>query len=143
LKNSNAFTFSHSYVLKWYKAHRLKKSFRGSNFVQKFGPFWKRRHCFYMVPVGIIGYLFLLPYSTTFVCQKMKAPFLLNNSFEPSVNMAELYEMRRKSCNSYGLCNYNGTSDKLWWDYVYWGQKGYRSGNYFPMETIDNLDPVF
>ena len=30
-----------SYALKWYEARRLKKSFGGSNFVQKFGHFQK------------------------------------------------------------------------------------------------------
>ena len=31
-----------------------------------------------MVPTGIIGYLFLLVQSTTFICKDMKAPFLLD-----------------------------------------------------------------
>ena len=38
LKNSKAFRFLNSYTLKWYEARRLKKSFRGSNFVPKFEP---------------------------------------------------------------------------------------------------------
>ena len=36
-KNSNAHRFLNSY-LKWYEARGLKKSFRGSNFVQKPNP---------------------------------------------------------------------------------------------------------
>ena len=38
-KNSNARRFINSYTLKWYEARRVKKSFIGSIFVQKFGPF--------------------------------------------------------------------------------------------------------
>jgi len=53
----------------------------------------------YMLPVGFIGYLFLFVYSTSFICQDMKAPFLLNNTYEPVVNMTELYLMRQKKCN--------------------------------------------
>ena len=45
-KNSNACRFLTSYASKWYEARRLKKLFRGSNFVQEFGPSYKkRRHC--------------------------------------------------------------------------------------------------
>jgi len=52
----------------------------------------------YVLPVGCIGYLFLFVYSTSFVCQDMKAPFLLDNSFKPAVNMTDLYLLRRQSC---------------------------------------------
>jgi len=58
----------------------------------------------YVLPVSCVGFLFLFGYSTSFVCQDMKAPFLLDNTFKPSVNMMELYLMRRKSCNSNGVC---------------------------------------
>ena len=37
-KNSNARRFINSYALKLTEAGPLKKSYRGSNFVQKFGP---------------------------------------------------------------------------------------------------------
>jgi len=50
---------------------------------------------FYVLPVGIIGYLFLFPYSAAFVCYEMAAPFLLDNNVQPAVNMAELYERKR------------------------------------------------
>jgi len=50
----------------------------------------------YVLPVGCIGYLFLFISSTSFVCKDMKAPFLLDNSFKPDVNMTELYLMRSK-----------------------------------------------
>jgi len=53
----------------------------------------------YVLPVGFIGYLFLLISSTSFVCQDMKAPFLLDNTFKPAVNMMELYLMRQESCD--------------------------------------------
>ena len=49
----------------------------------------------YVLPVGCIGYLFLFVSSTSFVCQDMKAPFLLDNTFKPAVNMTELYLLRR------------------------------------------------
>ena len=52
----------------------------------------------YVLPLGCIGYLFLFVSSTTFVCQDMKAPFLLNNTIKPVVNMMELYLIRRESC---------------------------------------------
>ena len=52
----------------------------------------------YILPVGFIGYLFLFVYSTVFVCEAMKAPFLLNNNFKPLVNMTELYLMRQQLC---------------------------------------------
>ena len=53
----------------------------------------------YVLPVGFIGYLFLLISSTSIVCKDMKAPFLLDNSFKPEVNMMELYLMRRQLCS--------------------------------------------
>jgi len=40
-KKSNACRCRNSYALKSYEARCLKKSFRGSNFVQKFGRSWK------------------------------------------------------------------------------------------------------
>ena len=40
-KKASARRFVNSYVLKLYEARRLKKSLRGLNFVQKFGPFKK------------------------------------------------------------------------------------------------------
>ena len=49
----------------------------------------------YVLPVGCIGYVFLFVSSTAFVCQDMKAPFLLDNTFKPAVNMTKLYLMRR------------------------------------------------
>ena len=58
----------------------------------------------YVLPVGCIGYLFIFVSSTSFVCQDMKARFLLDNSVKPNVNMMELYLMRRKSCNKLGYC---------------------------------------
>jgi len=58
----------------------------------------------YVLPVASIGYLFLFVYSTAFVCQDMKAPFLLDNTFKPIVNMTELYLTRRKACNANGYC---------------------------------------
>ena len=58
----------------------------------------------YVLPVGFIGYLFLFLSSMSFVCTDMKAPFLLDNTFKPAVNMTELYLMRRESCNLYGRC---------------------------------------
>jgi len=45
--------------LKWYEARRLKKSFRGSNFVQKFGPFLKKTASLSLVkklrPIILLG----------------------------------------------------------------------------------------
>jgi len=58
----------------------------------------------YVLPVGCIGYLFLLISSTSVVCKDMKAPFLLDNTFKPSVNMMELYLMRRQSCDERADC---------------------------------------
>jgi len=58
----------------------------------------------YVLPVGCIGYLFLFASSSAFVCQDMKAPFLLNNTIKPAVNMTELYLMRQESCNEDGWC---------------------------------------
>jgi len=58
----------------------------------------------YVLPVACIGYLFLFVYSTSFVCQNMKARFLLDNTFKPTVNMTELYLTRRKSCSENGNC---------------------------------------
>jgi len=58
----------------------------------------------YVLPVACIGYLFLFVSSSSFVCKEMKAPFLLDNSFKPAVNMTELYLMRRKTCTKYGHC---------------------------------------
>ena len=62
----------------------------------------------YVIPVASIGYLFLFVSWTSFVCQDMKAPFLLDNSFKPAVNMTELYLMRRQSCDDgpwkYEIC---------------------------------------
>ena len=55
----------------------------------------------YVLPVGCIGYLFLFVnsiFGNSFICQDMKAPFLLNNNFTPAVNIEELYLMRRESC---------------------------------------------
>ena len=42
-KKSNACRFLNSYAFKWYDVRRLKKIFTGSNFVQKFGPSYKKR----------------------------------------------------------------------------------------------------
>ena len=42
-KKSNACRFWHSYALTWYEVRCLQKLFRGSNFVQKFGPSYKKR----------------------------------------------------------------------------------------------------
>ena len=42
-KKSNAPRFLHSQALKWYEDCRTEKSFRGPNFIQKFGPSKKRR----------------------------------------------------------------------------------------------------
>ena len=58
----------------------------------------------YVLPVGCIGYVFLLISSTLFVCKDMKAPFLLDNSFKPTGNMTELYLLRRKACNWRAEC---------------------------------------
>jgi len=58
----------------------------------------------YVLPVGCIGYLFLLISSTSFVCQDMKAPFLLDNTFKPSINMMEIYLMRRHTCDERADC---------------------------------------
>ena len=59
----------------------------------------------YVLPVGCIGYLFLFVSSSSFICQGMKAPFLLDNTFKPTVNMTELYLMRRKLCDKDGFCD--------------------------------------
>ena len=58
----------------------------------------------YVLPVACIGYLFLLISSTSVVCKDMKAPFLLDNTFKPDVNMTELYLMRQQSCD-HGYCS--------------------------------------
>jgi len=55
----------------------------------------------YVLPVGCIGYLFLLISSTSFVCNDMKAPFLLDTTFKPAVNMTELYLWRTGECYQY------------------------------------------
>ena len=52
-------------------------------------------YLFYVLPIGIIGYLFLVINSKSFICREMQAPFLLNNSYNPAVDMNELYELRR------------------------------------------------
>jgi len=57
----------------------------------------------YVLPVGCIGYLFLSIHSTSFICQDMKARFLLDNTFKPVVNMTELYLMRREVCREKSL----------------------------------------
>ena len=49
---------------------------------------------FYVLPIGMIGYLFLFVKSNSFVCREMRAPFLLDNNYPPAVNMTELYGMR-------------------------------------------------
>ena len=49
---------------------------------------------FYVLPIGIIGYIFLFINSKSFICQEMKAPFLLDNSYEPAVNLTEASELR-------------------------------------------------
>ena len=54
-------------------------------------------YLFYVMPIGIIFYLFLFVKSNSFVCQEMKAPFLLDNNFEPAVNLTKMYEARRAS----------------------------------------------
>ena len=42
-KKSNACRFLNYYALKWYEVRYSKKLFRGSNFVQKCGPSYKKR----------------------------------------------------------------------------------------------------
>ena len=54
-------------------------------------------YLFYVLPIGGVGYLFLLVKSESFVCQEMKAPFLLDNAYPPAVNMTHVYEMRINS----------------------------------------------
>ena len=49
---------------------------------------------FYVLPIGIIFYLFLFVKSNSFVCQEMKAPFLLDNNYKPVVDMEEIYQAR-------------------------------------------------
>ena len=56
----------------------------------------------YILPVCLVGYFFLLTSSESFICQDMKAPFLLNNSFPPAVNMNDLYELRRSNSSKIG-----------------------------------------
>jgi len=48
-----------SYALKWYEDRRLKKSFIGSNFGHKFGPFFKKN--------GVYGLYFLVCYLRSIV----------------------------------------------------------------------------
>ena len=57
---------------------------------------------FYVLPVGVIGYLFLFPYFAAFVCHEMVAPFLLDNTVQPAVNTTELYERKRKGFDDWG-----------------------------------------
>ena len=45
-KKSNACRFLNSHALKWYEARRLEKIFRESNFVQMFGPSYKKNGVF-------------------------------------------------------------------------------------------------
>ena len=66
-------------------------------------------YCLYVVPTGIIGFVFLLASSNTFVCTEMGAPFLLDNSLMPDFNMSELYKMRRNTCDSLGYCDNDRT----------------------------------
>ena len=48
----------------------------------------------YVLPAGAVGYIFLFVNSQSYMCQKMNAPFLLDNNYEPAINMTELYELR-------------------------------------------------
>ena len=50
----------------------------------------------YVLPTGIIGYIFLFVRSNHFICEDMKAPFLLDNNYKPEVNITELFELKRK-----------------------------------------------
>ena len=52
-KKSNACRFLNSYALKWYDPRRLKKLFRGSNFVQKFGPSYKKTASMQTILLGL------------------------------------------------------------------------------------------
>ena len=53
-------------------------------------------YLFYVLPIGIILYLFLFVRYTTFVCQELKAPFLLDNNFKPVNDMDEIWQIRKE-----------------------------------------------
>ena len=96
---------------------------------------------FYILPTAAIGYLFLFIKTKSFVCQEMKAPFLLDNSYNPSVNMTELYQLRiNYFYEKYtpGDTSYKMESSRvLRWDVF--NEDGYRFQKYLPFETIDDL----
>ena len=48
----------------------------------------------YVLPIGIVVYLSLFIRYNSLICQEMKAPFLLDNLYEPSVNMTDFYIQR-------------------------------------------------
>ena len=50
----------------------------------------------YVLPTGVIGYIFLFVHFNHFICEDMKAPFLLDNQYDPKVNISQLYELKRK-----------------------------------------------
>ena len=54
---------------------------------------------FYVLPMGLVGYLFLFIRYKSFICNDLQAPFLLDNTQKSTVNMTELYELRM----NYGL----------------------------------------
>ena len=73
----------------------------------------------YVLPIGFFGFLFLFYGSTNSTCREMKVPFLLDNNFQPAVNMTEMYEMRRTLYDRTSYRNYRKWVGKLrnlsWW----------------------------
>ena len=53
----------------------------------------------YILPVGIIGFILLFANSEKNICVEMKAPFLLDNNFEPTSNLTQMFEDRRHGSN--------------------------------------------
>lgn len=49
----------------------------------------------YLLPITLIGYGFLTAKNDSIICYKMKAPFLLDNSYPPAIDMNKLYALRR------------------------------------------------
>ena len=49
----------------------------------------------YLIPTAICGLVILFSGSTSDICTELKAPFLLDNNFAPTVDMPEMYKMRQ------------------------------------------------
>ena len=73
----------------------------------------------YILPAMLIGILLLVCSSTSFICQEMEAPFLLNNKINSKENMTHLYEKRRENCDEWGYCDDGRTEYNYYLNYVF------------------------